>query len=163
MSAILKQKLIDIANGFTKYGLWKGGGSSNLSELDDVNLTNLQTNDVLTYNGSVWVNDDNLQKQIDTLNSNLSLLNKFEGVLLGGHDKEIYFNPGDYFEITVIGLLERMGKIIGQFRSNGTPDYWVYKPSESLLQVSGNTNRIIIGNPSGHGSIIIFVKIFKVN
>ena len=72
MSAMLKQKLIDIANGFTKYGLWKGGGSSNLSELDDVALTNLQTNDVLTYNGSVWVNDDNLQKQIDTLNSNLS-------------------------------------------------------------------------------------------
>lgn len=27
MSAILKQKLIDIANGFTKYNLWKGGGS----------------------------------------------------------------------------------------------------------------------------------------
>ena len=27
MSAILKQKLIDIANGFTKYGLWKGGNS----------------------------------------------------------------------------------------------------------------------------------------
>lgn len=71
MSAILKQKLIDIANGFTKYGLWNGGGSSNLSELDDVTLTNLQTNDVLTYNGSVWVNDDNLQKQINTLNSNL--------------------------------------------------------------------------------------------
>lgn len=72
MSAILKQKLIDIANGFTKYGLWKGGGSGNLSELDDVTLTNLQTNDVLTYNGSKWVNDDNLQKQIDTLNSNFS-------------------------------------------------------------------------------------------
>ena len=73
MSAILKQKLIDIANGFTKYGLWKGGGSGNLSGLDDVTLTNLQSNDVLTYNGSVWINDDNLQKQIDTLNSNLSL------------------------------------------------------------------------------------------
>ena len=71
MSAILKQKLIDIANGFTKYGLWKGG-SSKLSELDDVTLTNLQSNDVLTYNGSVWTNDDNLQKQIDTLNRNLS-------------------------------------------------------------------------------------------
>ena len=56
MSAMLKQKLIDIANGFTKYGLWKGG--SNLSELDDVTLTNLQTNDVLTYNGSEWVNDN---------------------------------------------------------------------------------------------------------
>ena len=61
MSAMLKQKLIDIANGFTKYGLWKGG-SSKLSELDDVALTNLQSNDVLTYNGSVWVNDDNLHE-----------------------------------------------------------------------------------------------------
>ena len=84
MSAMLKQKLIDIANGFTKYGLWKGGGSSNLSELDDVALTNLQTNDVLTYNGSVWVNDDNLQKQIDTLNSNLnSVLHPSSIILLG--------------------------------------------------------------------------------
>ena len=61
MSAILKQKLIDIANGFTKYNLWKGGGSSgssNLSELTDVTLTDLQANDVLKYNGSVWVNGD---------------------------------------------------------------------------------------------------------
>ena len=75
MSAILKQKLIDIANGFTKYGLWKGGGSGGsnaLSEMTDVIFTNLQTNDVLTYNGSEWVNDDNLQTQINTLNSNLS-------------------------------------------------------------------------------------------
>ena len=65
MSAMLKQKLIDIANGFTKYGLWKGGGSggsSALSEMTDVSFTNLQTNDVLTYNGSVWVNDDNLHE-----------------------------------------------------------------------------------------------------
>ena len=84
MSAILKQKLIDIANGFTKYGLWKGG-SSKLSELDDVTLTNLQSNDVLTYNGSVWVNDDNLQKQIDTLNSNLAnLINGFSNVNING-------------------------------------------------------------------------------
>lgn len=65
MSAILKQKLIDIANGFTKYGLWKGGGSggsSALSEMTDVTFTNLQANDVLKYNGSVWVNDDNLHE-----------------------------------------------------------------------------------------------------
>ena len=59
MSAILKQKLIDIANGFTKYGLWKGGSSA-LSEMTDVTFTNLQANDVLKYNGSVWINDDNL-------------------------------------------------------------------------------------------------------
>ena len=64
MSAILKQKLIDIANGFTKYGLWKGGssGSSALSEMSDVKFTNLQANDVLKYNGSVWVNNDNLHE-----------------------------------------------------------------------------------------------------
>ena len=86
MSAILKQKLIDIANGFTKYGLWKGGGSSALSEMTDVTFSNLQTNDVLTYNGSVWVNDDNLQKQIDTLNSNLNNL-------IYTKDVQIYFNP----------------------------------------------------------------------
>ena len=65
MSAMLKQKLIDIANGFTKYGLWKGGGSggsSALSEMTDVKFTNLQANDVLKYDGSVWVNDDNLHE-----------------------------------------------------------------------------------------------------
>lgn len=65
MSAILKQKLIDIANGFTKYGLWKGGGSggsSALSELTDVTLSNLQVDDILKYNGSVWVNSDNLHE-----------------------------------------------------------------------------------------------------
>ena len=61
MSAILKQKLIDIANGFTKYGLWKGGGSggsSALSEMTDVKFTDLQSNDILKYNGSVWINDN---------------------------------------------------------------------------------------------------------
>ena len=65
MSAILKQKLIDIANGFTKYGLWKGGGSggsSSLSELTDVTLSNLQANDILKYNGNVWVNGDDLHE-----------------------------------------------------------------------------------------------------
>ena len=163
MSAILKQKLIDIANGFTKYGLWKDTGSSNLSELTDVTLSNLQTNDVLTYNGSVWVNDDNLQTQINTLNSNLTLLNKHECTLLAGENIEIYFNPGNYFEITVFGAATRMCKIIGQFRLNGTPDYWVDKPSESTIQVSGNTNRIIIGNPSGSGSVDVYSKIFNMN
>ena len=65
MSAILKQKLIDIANGFTKYGLWKGsgsGGSSALSEMTDVTFTDLQSNEVLKYNGSFWVNGDDLHE-----------------------------------------------------------------------------------------------------
>lgn len=65
MSAILKQKLIDIANGFTKYGLWKGGGSggsSALSDMTDVSFSNLKENNILKYNGSVWINDDNLHE-----------------------------------------------------------------------------------------------------
>ena len=90
MSAMLKQKLIDIANGFTKYGLWKGG-SETLSELNDVTLTNLQKNDVLTYNGSEWVNDDNLQNQIDTLNT--ELLNYVD---VTGH-KNSFVNSGSAF------------------------------------------------------------------
>lgn len=95
MSAILKQKLIDIANGFTKYGLWKGGGSSTLSELTDVTLSNLQANDILKYNGSVWVNDDSLQKQIDTLNSNLRF--KQLGIIYASG--ELSINTNDYSEL----------------------------------------------------------------
>ena len=98
MSAILKQKLIDIANGFTKYGLWKGGGSGALSEMTDVTLTNLQANDILKYNGSVWVNDDNLQKQIDTLNSNFENKSSFKNLsntYIGNIDgKNLYYMFG---------------------------------------------------------------------
>lgn len=65
MSAILKQKLIDIANGFTKYGLWKGGGSggsSTLSDMTDVSFSNLKENNILKYNGSMWINSDNFHE-----------------------------------------------------------------------------------------------------
>lgn len=44
MSAMLKQKLIDIANGFTKYGLWKGGGGTEITV--DSELSNTSTNPV---------------------------------------------------------------------------------------------------------------------
>ena len=61
----LKQVATNMADAFTRFGLWKGGGSggsSALSEMTDVSFTNLQTNDILKYNGSVWVNDDNLHE-----------------------------------------------------------------------------------------------------
>ena len=61
----LKQVATNMADAFTRFGLWKGGGSggsSALSEMTDVTLTNLQANDFLKYNGSVWVNDDNLHE-----------------------------------------------------------------------------------------------------
>ena len=34
-----------------------GGGSSTLDGLSDVTISNLQTNEILKYNGSAWVND----------------------------------------------------------------------------------------------------------
>ena len=61
----LKQVATNMADAFTRFGLWKGGGSggsSALSEMTDVTFTNLQPNDILKYNGSVWVNDDNLHE-----------------------------------------------------------------------------------------------------
>lgn len=59
----LKQVAVDMANAFTRFGLWKGGGSggsSALSDMADVSFSNLKENDVLKYNGSIWINFDNL-------------------------------------------------------------------------------------------------------
>ena len=64
----LKQVATNMADAFTRFGLWKGGGSggsSALSEMTDVRFTNLQANDILKYNGSKWVNDDNLTTKVD--------------------------------------------------------------------------------------------------
>ena len=61
----LKQVATNMADAFTRFGLWKGGGSggsSSLSDMTDVKFTNLQANDVLKYNGNDWVNDDNLHE-----------------------------------------------------------------------------------------------------
>lgn len=61
----LKQVAINMADAFTRFGLWKGGGSggsSALADMTDVSFSNLKENDVLKYNGSIWVNSDNLHK-----------------------------------------------------------------------------------------------------
>lgn len=61
----LKQVAKNMADAFTRYGLWKGGGSggsSALSEMTDVTFTDLQINDILKYNGSVWVNGNDLHE-----------------------------------------------------------------------------------------------------
>lgn len=54
MSAILKQKLIDIANGFTKYGLWKGGGSSGSKGIVDFDtiITTIAASKRIEYTAS---------------------------------------------------------------------------------------------------------------
>ena len=61
----LKQVATNMADAFTRFELWKGGGSggsSALSEMTDVTFTDLQANDILKYNGSVWVNGDDLHE-----------------------------------------------------------------------------------------------------
>ena len=139
MSAILKQKLIDIANGFTKYGLWKGGGSggsSALSELTDVTLTDLQANDVLKYNGNVWVNDDNLHEY--------STEEKVVGKWIDG--KAIY-EKVIYVENFIIGnneiTLENLDTIINYSGNLILTDYPGYKRSFPYLQ-NNNTNKVVI-------------------
>lgn len=61
----LKQVATNMADAFTRFGLWKGGGSggsSALADMTDVSFSNLKENDVLKYNGSIWVNSDNLHE-----------------------------------------------------------------------------------------------------
>lgn len=54
---ILKKAAQDIANAFTKWNLWEGGGgSSALAELSDVEITTPQVDDVLKFDGSKWIN-----------------------------------------------------------------------------------------------------------
>ena len=48
MSSILKQRLIDIANGFTKYGLWKGGTGITVDSALSTTSTNPVQNKVVT-------------------------------------------------------------------------------------------------------------------
>ena len=139
MSAILKQKLIDIANGFTKYGLWKGGGSggsSALSELTDVTLTDLQANDVLKYNGNVWVNDDNLHEY--------STEEKVVGKWIDG--KPIYERV-IHVENFIIGnneiTLENLDTIINYSGNLILTDYPGYKRFFPYLQ-NNNTNKVVI-------------------
>ena len=131
MSAILKQKLIDIANGFTKYGLWKGGGSggsSALSEMTDVSFTNLQTNDVLKYNGSIWVNDGNLQKQIDTLNDKILIVSQSvpnieinaNSSLSVGVINDLISIPNGYRIATIMPYSASAGNCIPFIRVNAT-------------------------------------------
>lgn len=54
MSAILKQKLIDIANGFTKYNLWKGGGSGGSKGIVDFDtiITTIDASKRIEYTAS---------------------------------------------------------------------------------------------------------------
>lgn len=54
---ILKQFAVDIANSFTKWSLWRGGGgSSTLAELEDVTITTPQADEVLQFDGDKWIN-----------------------------------------------------------------------------------------------------------
>lgn len=149
MSAILKQKLIDIANGFTKYGLWKGGGSSALSDMSDVKFTNLQANDVLKYNGSVWINDDNLQKQIDTLNSNFEKSNMiFKTITVDS--KTTTFSLRYSGDVSL--RLPVMVFVVGQFGYVGLYSISVFYNSFELKTINGITATI---TDNGNGTITI--------
>ena len=56
MSAMLKQKLIDIAKGFTKYGLWRGGTEITVDSELSTTSTNPVQNKVVTENINIITN-----------------------------------------------------------------------------------------------------------
>lgn len=127
----LKQVAINMADAFTRFGLWKGGGSggsSALSEMTDVTFTNLQANDVLKYNGSVWVNDDNLHEY--------STEEKIVGKWIDGkpiYEKVIYVNitDRDWHNIQMNVSVDNIIKLKGiLYRGNGYPYF---------IELQGNT------------------------
>ena len=70
MSAILKQNAVDIANGLTKYGLWKGGVSK--ADLDAAKREVLASaEDYTEFITGYDASKGTIQPQIDTLHSNL--------------------------------------------------------------------------------------------
>ena len=69
MSAILKQKLIDIANGFTKYGLWKWGTEITVDSALSTTSTNPVQNKVVT----TAINKK--QDKLKTIDINIKLKN----------------------------------------------------------------------------------------
>lgn len=86
MSAILKQKLIDIANGFTKYGLWKGGGSGSGGNVN-VQIKELWSGQQSTSGTLTLLDDystyDVIVSQIEPL-ENYPTQQKYDFMLKGG-------------------------------------------------------------------------------
>ena len=81
MSRVIKQFAVNMADAFTRWNLWKGGGgggSTTLAELEDVIISNPQTDEVLQYDGNKWINallegGGNIGAQVDTLWSGLQV------------------------------------------------------------------------------------------
>lgn len=127
----LKQVAVDMANAFTRFGLWKGGGSggsSALSEMTDVSFTNLQANDILKYNGSVWVNGNDLHEY--------STEEKIVGKWIDGkpiYEKVIYVNitDRDWHNIQMNVSIDNIIKLKGiLYQGNGHPYF---------IELQGNT------------------------
>lgn len=127
----LKQVAINMADAFTRFGLWKGGGSggsSALSKMTDVTFTDLQANDILKYNGSVWINDDNLHEY--------STDEKIVGKWIDGkaiYEKVIYENitDRDWHNIQMNVSIDNIIKLKGiLYQGNGHPYF---------IELQGNT------------------------
>ena len=54
------QILVSDASGYLSWADQISAGSSTLTDLTDTNLSNISTNNILSYNGSYWVNSSNL-------------------------------------------------------------------------------------------------------
>ena len=75
-----------------------------------------------------------------------------------GHDYELTLKSNVAFQVICISSESRSATIFGPVWVNGGVDYWVDKPSSSIIEISSNTNRLIIGNPSGAGGITVVLS-----
>ena len=95
-------------------------------------------------NNSLYDKMDSTFKHITTIES--------------GHDYELALKSNIAFQVICIGTESRSATIFGHVWADGTLDYWVDKPSSSQIEISSNSNRLIIGNPSGATGITVILS-----
>ena len=141
MSAILKQKLIDIANGFTKYGLWKGGGGGgSVVEYSEVEKV-----------AGKWIDGRNVYEQV----INMENVTYAQEIVI---KENVDFIVEENLYYSDAGL--RSGS---KFPCKGFPhvNYWFYN---HLLYLR-NDNKIVFRLDGRNGTINIkgVIKYVKVN
>lgn len=93
-----------------------------------------------------------------SLNLKMDSTFKHMTTILSGYDYELALKSNTAFQVICVGSETRSATIFGHVWINGNVDYWVDKPSSSQIEISSNTNKLIIGNPSGAGGITVVLS-----
>lgn len=151
MARLLKNAAKDIADAFTRWNLWQGGGgASTLSDLNDVSINNPQADEVLQFNGTDWVNaivsGGSLGGKVETIWSNPSPLSIFNEQTISINTNYdifiVHFRPtntsGTNFTLCLNKVFNRTYYLI--CNSGDSQDYQLMRAitfSENLVQFGG--------------------------